>query len=99
MSVARQNYTTAVEEGLNQQINMELKASHIYLSLHAYFSRDSIALPGLAHFFKESSDEVRSDILFAIGSSVDLGVAPSLKDSNLYAQHGCFCRNVAMPKK
>ncbi|KAJ3366984.1 Stores iron in a soluble, non-toxic, readily available form [Allomyces javanicus] len=59
MSIARQNYHDACIEGLNQQINMELKASHIYLSLHAYFSRDNIALPGLAHFFKESSDEER----------------------------------------
>ncbi|KAI9142528.1 ferritin-like superfamily [Paraphysoderma sedebokerense] len=56
---ARQNFNTAVEEGINQQINMEMKASQIYLSLSAYFSRDRIALPGLAKFFMKSSDEER----------------------------------------
>ncbi|KAI9220796.1 ferritin-like superfamily [Blastocladiella britannica] len=59
MSLARQNYEANVEEALNQQINMELKASHIYLSIHAYFARDSVSLPGLAKFFKDSSDEER----------------------------------------
>ncbi|ORZ38887.1 ferritin-like superfamily [Catenaria anguillulae PL171] len=59
MSIARQNYDTTAEEGLNAQINMELKASHIYLSMYAYFSRPDVALPGLAKFFKDSSDEER----------------------------------------
>ncbi|KAI9183951.1 hypothetical protein H9P43_003003 [Blastocladiella emersonii ATCC 22665] len=59
MSLARQNYAAASEEGLNVQLNMELKASHIYLSMHSYFQRADQALPGLAKFFKVSSDEER----------------------------------------
>ncbi|KAL7748351.1 hypothetical protein RI367_006312 [Sorochytrium milnesiophthora] len=59
MSLAAQNYSAAVEEGTNAQINMELKASQIYLSMAAYFGRDNVALPGLARFFKKSSDEER----------------------------------------
>jgi len=61
--LARQNFQAAVEEAVNQQITMEMKASHIYLSLHAYFARDRVALPGLAKFFRKSSDEEREHAL------------------------------------
>ena len=47
------------EQALNLQINLELQASYVYLSLHAYFARDDVALPGLAKFFLESSHEER----------------------------------------
>jgi ferritin heavy chain len=42
-----------------KQINLELKASHIYLSMASYFARDNVALPGLHQFFKKSSEEER----------------------------------------
>ncbi|KAK9701200.1 hypothetical protein K7432_011816 [Basidiobolus ranarum] len=59
MSLAKQNFAIASEEGLNNQINMELTASYTYTSLAAYFDRDSVALPGLAKFFRESAQEER----------------------------------------
>jgi len=38
---------------------MELYASYVYLSMGYYFERDDVSLPGLAKFFKESSNEER----------------------------------------
>lgn len=35
-----------------------ITALHFYLQAF-YFSRDDVALPGFAHFFKENSDEER----------------------------------------
>lgn len=59
MSRARQNFHEKAEAALNQQVNVELQASYVYLALHAYFARDDVALPGLAKFFLESSKEER----------------------------------------
>jgi ferritin heavy chain len=53
------NFADAVEQGINGQIALELKASHAYLSMAAYFGRDTVALPGLRHFFQKNSDEER----------------------------------------
>lgn len=58
-SLARQRYAVSVESALNDQINVEYNASYIYHTLFAYFDRDNVGLPGLAKFFKESSDEER----------------------------------------
>lgn len=59
MSLARQNFSTASEDALNAQINVELKASHVYLQMHAYFLRDNVSLHGFAKYFKKQSDEER----------------------------------------
>jgi len=55
----RQNYHSDCEAGVNKQINMELYASYVYLSMAHYFERDDVALKGFAKFFKKSSDEER----------------------------------------
>jgi ferritin heavy chain len=55
----RQNYHADCEAGVNKQINMELYASYVYLSMAHYFDRDDVALPGFFKFFKKSSDEER----------------------------------------
>jgi ferritin heavy chain len=57
--LARQNFSSANEEGINQQINMEYRASFVYASMSAYFDRDNVSLPGLAKFFRKSSHEER----------------------------------------
>ena len=38
---------------------MEYNISYVYHSLYSYFDRDNVALPGIANFFKESSEEER----------------------------------------
>ena len=58
-SQARQNYHQEVEAGVNKQINLELYASYVYLSMAHYFDRDDVALPGFHSFFKKASDEER----------------------------------------
>lgn len=58
-AVVRQNYHSESEAGLNRQINLELYASYVYLSMSNYFDRDDVALPGFSKFFKKQSDEER----------------------------------------
>jgi len=58
-SQVRQNYHEDCEASINKQINMELYASYVYLSMGYYFERDDVALPGMSKFFKDSSSEER----------------------------------------
>ena len=58
-SLIRQNFATAVEAGLNKQINIELYASYVYLSMSYYFDRDDVALGNIAKWMKKQSDEER----------------------------------------
>merc|ERR1712189_40824 len=53
------NFHSDTESLINKQINMELYASYVYLSLSAYFARDDIALHGFAKRFREASHEER----------------------------------------
>lgn len=39
--------------------SVEYNISYVYHSIFSYFDRDNVALPGLAHFFKEMSLEER----------------------------------------
>jgi ferritin heavy chain len=55
----RQNYHEECEALINKQINMEMYASYVYLSMASYFSRDDQALMGFAKFFRKSSNEER----------------------------------------
>merc|ERR1712130_150121 len=57
MSLARQNFSKACEEALNDQIQAELFASYSYRAMAAHFDRDDIALPGFHKFFKKSYEE------------------------------------------
>jgi len=58
-SIIRQNFATDVEAALNKQINIELYASYVYLSMSYYFDRDDVALPNIAKWLKKQSDEER----------------------------------------
>jgi len=59
VSRIRQNFKEESEALINKQINMEFYASYVYMSMSTYFDRDDVAYPGLATFFKKSSDEER----------------------------------------
>jgi len=59
VSLIRQNYSEECEAAINKQINMELHASYVYLSMAFHFDRDDIALQGFHEFFKKKSDEER----------------------------------------
>lgn len=58
-SQVRQNYHQDCEASVNRQINMELYASYVYLSMSAYFDRDDVALKNFAKFFQDQSHEER----------------------------------------
>jgi len=58
-SLCRQNYHEECEGHINRQINMEMYASYVYMSMAYYFDRDDVSFPGLHKFFKKSSDEER----------------------------------------
>nr|ABI52633.1 ferritin heavy-chain [Argas monolakensis] len=53
----RQNFHTDCEARINKQINMELHASYVYLSMAYYFDRDDVALHGFHKYFKKCSEE------------------------------------------
>merc|ERR1712243_366118 len=57
MSAIKQNFHLESEAWINKQINMELYASYVYLSMSAYFARTDIALHGLAKRFRLASAE------------------------------------------
>uniref|UniRef100_A0A1B6KKR4 Ferritin n=1 Tax=Graphocephala atropunctata TaxID=36148 RepID=A0A1B6KKR4_9HEMI len=59
LSQVRQNFHEDSENGINKQINMELYASYVYLSMAYYFDRDDVALHGISEYFRKSSDEER----------------------------------------
>lgn len=58
-SYARVDFHPECEAAINEQINIEYNVSYVYHSLYAYFSRDNVALPGIAAFFKKESEEER----------------------------------------
>jgi len=55
----RQNFHEDCEASINKQINLELYASYVYMSMAYYFDRDDVAFKGLFKFFKKQSDEER----------------------------------------
>ncbi|KAJ2956382.1 hypothetical protein NQZ79_g7763 [Umbelopsis isabellina] len=67
MSLAKQNFSNASEEAINQQINTELQASQVYLSMAAWAQHSSVALPGLEKYFRESAEEEREHAQALIG--------------------------------
>ena len=58
-SQVRQNFDEACEAAVNRQINMEMYASYVYLSMSHYFDRDDQALHNFAKFFLHQSHEER----------------------------------------
>uniref|UniRef100_A0A8C8Y6Q8 Ferritin n=1 Tax=Panthera leo TaxID=9689 RepID=A0A8C8Y6Q8_PANLE len=56
-SQVRQNYHPECEAAINSQINLELYASYVYLSMAFYFDRDDVALENFSKFFLRQSHE------------------------------------------
>jgi len=52
------DYARKSETAINEQINVELNMSYLYMSMASYFGRDNVGLPGFsAHFMEESDSE------------------------------------------
>ncbi|MGR6783182.1 ferritin-like domain-containing protein, partial [Aeromonas veronii] len=60
-SQVRQNYHQDAEAAINRQINLELYASYVYLSMSCYFDRDDVALKNFGKAVLHGSDEGRED--------------------------------------
>ncbi|CAK6973393.1 ferritin%2C heavy polypeptide 1a [Scomber scombrus] len=58
-SQVRQNFHQDCEAAINRQINLELYASYVYMSMAYYFDRDDQALNNFAKFFRHQSSEER----------------------------------------
>ncbi|KAF5927089.1 hypothetical protein HPG69_018356 [Diceros bicornis minor] len=58
-SQVRQNYHQDSEAAINHQINLELYASCIYLSMSYHFDRDDVALKNFAKYFLHQSHKKR----------------------------------------
>ncbi|XP_033127242.1 soma ferritin-like [Anneissia japonica] len=58
-SLCRQNYHEESEAGINKQINLELYASYVYLSMMCIRDSDDVALKGCFKFFQRNSNEER----------------------------------------
>ncbi|RNA14809.1 D-aspartate oxidase [Brachionus plicatilis] len=60
MSLVRQNFHEEQENGINSQINLELRSAYIYRSMSSYFNRDDVALTGFARLFQKDSDDAKT---------------------------------------
>ncbi|CAO2613309.1 Ferritin, mitochondrial [Lemmus lemmus] len=54
-----QNFHPDCEDAINRQINLELYASYVYLSMAYYFSRDDVVLYNFSSYFLHQSLEER----------------------------------------
>uniref|UniRef100_A0ABI7VUM8 Ferritin n=1 Tax=Felis catus TaxID=9685 RepID=A0ABI7VUM8_FELCA len=61
-SQVRQNYHPECEAAINSQINLELYASYVYLSMAFYFDHDDVALENVSKFFLRQSHEEKERV-------------------------------------
>jgi ferritin heavy chain len=59
VSRPRQNFHADCEDAINRQINMELYASYVYLSMTFFFDRDDVAFKNVKKYFSKASEEER----------------------------------------
>jgi len=59
VSRPRQNFHADCEAAINKQINMELYASYVYMSMGFHFDRDDIAFKNVKKYFLKASEEER----------------------------------------
>lgn len=59
VSRPRQNFHADCENGINRQINMELYASYVYMSMAFHFDRDDVAFKNMKKYFLKASEEER----------------------------------------
>ncbi|XP_041033438.1 ferritin, middle subunit-like [Carcharodon carcharias] len=57
-----QNYHPDCEVAVNNQINMELTASYLYLSMVSFFDQDDVSLNHFSQFFKHQSEEKQEHV-------------------------------------
>jgi len=98
------DYDKEVEDAINIQIMVEMKASHTYLAMASYFGRAGIALPGIQKFFEEQSNEERNHAIMFMQYLNERGGrvrVMSLSDPNFieYSPIEAFQKTLAMEKE
>lgn len=78
-SYARTDFHPECEAAINEQINIEYNVSYVYHSMYSYFSRDNVALPGIAGYFKNESLEERAHAELLMDYQVKRGGRVALK--------------------
>ena len=61
--LARQQFSPQLEAAINSHLKLELNASSAYMAMALYCLRDSVALEGLACFFKKQAIEEREHMM------------------------------------
>ena len=61
--LARQQFSPHLESAINAHLKLELNASSAYMAMSLYCQRDSVALEGLAEFFKHQAIEEREHMM------------------------------------
>jgi ferritin heavy chain len=56
-SFAREHYSTAIEKGINEQINTHYNLMYAYSAMASYFARDNVALLGFAKVFRSFANQ------------------------------------------
>ncbi|XP_063490649.1 ferritin heavy polypeptide-like 17, partial [Symphalangus syndactylus] len=59
LSQVRQNYHLSCEVAVNINVNLEVHASYVYLSMAFYFNRDDVALESFSRYFLRQWHEKR----------------------------------------
>eukprot|EP00834_Sanchytrium_tribonematis_P000397 NODE_7_length_67686_cov_1.621421.p43 type:complete len:180 gc:universal NODE_7_length_67686_cov_1.621421:51787-52326(+) len=61
--LARQQFSPQLETAINKHLKLELNASSAYMAMSLYCQRDSVALDGLAEYFKKQAIEEREHMM------------------------------------
>jgi len=98
------DYDQEIEDAINKQIMVEMKASYAYLAMASYFGRAGIALPGIQQFFEEQSNEERGHAIMFIQYLNERGgrvKITSLPEPNFieYSPLEAFQKTLAMEKE
>lgn len=96
MSAIRQNFSTECEDALNKQINLELQASYVYLSMSYHFQRSDVALHGMHKYFKHASDEERDHAMKFMDYQNKRGGTIKLMDVSAPTKQEWTCAKDAM---
>ncbi|KAL2768866.1 ferritin heavy polypeptide-like 17 [Daubentonia madagascariensis] len=80
LSQVRHNYHPDCEAAINSQINLELYAAYVYLSMAFYFDRDDVALRHFARYFLRHSHEERGHAEKLMGLQNQRGGRICLRD-------------------
>jgi len=80
VSMVKQNFHLDNEALINKQINMELHASYVYLSMSAYFARDDVALMGFSKRFMNAFLEEREHAMKLIDYQTMRGSTVAFKN-------------------